>query len=227
MMIFESLIDILFPRTCVICGKRIGKNEHGVCIPCLSNLPYRSPGDFTCNDMTARLIGNTHIKRCAALCNYNPTSPIHNLIYAFKYDGRKDIAEMMGELMGTTFKNKGFFDGIDIIVPLPLHKKRERKRGYNQSYHLALGISKVTGLPIANAVSRTVNNKSQTTMNQSQRHKNVENIFSLAEEESCRGKHVLLVDDILTTGSTIMSCAKVLSGNASAISILTLTATNG
>lgn len=227
MTIFESFIDLLFPHTCVICKARTGKNEHGVCIPCLTSLPYRNTNDFACNDMTARLVGNTHIKRCAALCNYNPESQIHNLIYAFKYDGRKDIAEMMGRLMGNTFSKKGFFDGIDIIIPLPLHKKREKKRGYNQSYHLALGISKTTGIPVVNAVQRTVNNKSQTTMSQAQRQKNVENIFRLAEKEACQGKHVLLVDDILTTGSTIMSCASVLSDSASAISILTLSATNG
>ena len=141
-----------------------------------------------------------------------------------KYEGRWDVAEDMGHIMARECDEAGFFDGIDVIVPIPITKKRKRERGYNQSYHLALGISEATGIPIADkAVERTVYNGSQTRLRGYERRENVENAFALRNAKKIKDKHVLIIDDVVTTGSTIMECGKeLLKGGAKALSVLSL-----
>ena len=119
---------------------------------------------------------------------------------------------------------RGFFDGIDCIVPLPLSKKKLRKRGYNQCDYIAGGISRATGIPIIkDAVKRTTANETQTHKNRDERWKNVEGIFTLSDATKLEGRHILLIDDILTTGATLASCAKTIEDGCNCrISIFTL-----
>jgi ComF family protein len=118
------------------------------------------------------------------------------------------VGERLAYMAAKELQESGFFDGIDIIVPLPLSQKKKRKRGYNQCDYIADGISRATGIPVAkNIVKRTISNETQTHKNRDERWKNVEGIFSVSAPSCLEGQHILLVDDILTTGATLASCA--------------------
>ncbi len=126
-----------------------------------------------------------------------------------KYLGHPEDGEIMGRMFAGEIKDDGFYEGIDLIVPVPLAKKRMRARGYNQSMEIAQGVSQITGIPVCDdVVIRKTFKSSQTKMNRWQRVDNVEDAFELKKPEKIRGKHLLMVDDVVTTGSTIISCAK-------------------
>lgn len=151
------------------------------------------------------------VERAAALFFYQPHSPVSNLIYDLKYHHRPEIGEQMGRLIAREFASAGFFEGIDAIIPVPLAPSRQRGRGYNQSVQIAVGVSQITHIPIKNKVVRRKNFKgSQTTKTRWERRENVENAFALRRKVSLAGKHVLIVDDIVTSGATVIACATAL-----------------
>ena len=128
-----------------------------------------------------------------------------------KYSDRPEIGERMAATAAKELLERGFFEGVDIIVPLPLSRKKKSQRGYNQCDQIAIGISKVTGIAIDNkSVIRHIANATQTHKQREERWKNVENIFSVTDSPSLKGKHILLVDDVLTTGATLTSCGKAI-----------------
>ena len=150
------------------------------------------------------------IERAAAFFYYESHSETANIIYQLKYKGHPEIGVTMGRMVAMEMKNTGFFDEIDGIVPIPLTKKRYRQRGYNQSEEIAKGISEQIGLPIyADAVKRAKFTASQTKKGRWERNENVERAFVL-NRVPAGVKHLLLVDDVVTTGSTVISCAKQL-----------------
>lgn len=164
------------------------------------------------------------IENAAALFFYYSHSDSTNVILKFKYNGNWNYAEDMGRIAAYEFMEYDFFNGIDAIVPIPITKKRERERGYNQSYHIALGVKTITGLPIINdAVKRTSFTESQTQKSSLERKENVKNAFKLVNGEKVRGKHILIIDDVVTTGSTITSCAEeLMKAGAIAFSVLSI-----
>lgn len=156
----------------------------------------------------ARLFwGLMPVERAAALMFYEPHAELANLIYKLKYGQRPDIGEDLGRLMAREMLLGRFFDGIDVLIPVPLARKRMRQRGYNQSMALAQGISEITALPIADkAIRRTHFRQSQTSLNRQDRHQNVADLFQLVDGEQLQGRHVLFIDDICTTGATLTAC---------------------
>jgi ComF family protein len=139
---------------------------------------------------------------------YNKGNAVQHLIHNFKYRGRKDIGLFLGEQLGHAFLNSGKSEEIDIIVPVPLHPKKKKKRGFNQSEILAYGLSTVLDIEINTTVLfRSSHSSTQTRKSKYQRWKNVENIFSLTKPETLENKHILLVDDVITTGATLEACA--------------------
>lgn len=176
------------------------------------------------NLMVRLFWGKIQIERAAAWFHFEPHSEPSKMIYKMKYADRPDYGYIMGQYLAEDFMHDGFFDGIDAIVPIPISRRRKWERGYNQSEHIAKGIAKTTGLPVfTDIVRRKSFHGSQTHRNWWERHDNVENAFILKNAEKARGKHLLLVDDVLTTGATILSCSKELcrAGNVR-ISIATL-----
>ena len=151
-------------------------------------------------------------------------TPYNNLIHQLKYKDHPEVGERFAYMAAKDIEATGFFDGIDAIVPLPLSRKKERRRGYNQCDYIAAGISRATGIPvIKGAVTRTTSNETQTHKNRDERWKNVVGIFSLADATLIEGKHILLIDDILTTGATLANCASTIQQGCSCrTSILTL-----
>lgn len=210
--LWHRLADLLAPRLCVVCGRRLSPSERVVCASCAMHLPRTGFQSSAADNMMARLFwGVIPVERAAALFYYEAGSAVSTIVYDLKYHDHPEIGEEMGRLLAREFLPAGFFDGIDLIVPVPLARSRQRHRGYNQSRCIARGIGSVTGLPVCDtAVRRTTFKKSQTQMGRRDRQENVAGAFSLADGQAVAGRHILLVDDVVTTGATMTACARVL-----------------
>lgn len=206
------LINLVAPKQCVMCGCRLAVGEDVVCTSCNLDLPrtnyHEKPYD---NEMAKLFWGRMPVEKADALFFYRARSASSRIVYSMKYLGHPEVGELMGRMAAVEFAKSGFFDDVDLIVPVPLAKKRQRARGYNQSMEIARGVSEITRLPIvADAVVRKSFNGSQTEMNRWQRNENVEDVFTLKDGSRIEGRHVLIVDDVVTTGATVISCANEL-----------------
>ena len=204
------LLDLISPRVCVVCGGRLTVTEETLCSKCYLHLPRTDFGSDLYENVMAKLFwGQIQIEKATALFYYEPHAETANILYELKYKNHPEIGEVMGRMMARELQKSGLFDDIDAIVPVPLARKREHERGYNQSLMLAKGVSEVTGLPIYNkVVRRTKFVGSQTHRGRWERNENVADVFELMDGESIRGKHLLLIDDVVTTGATIIACAQ-------------------
>jgi len=164
------------------------------------------------------------VQRAAAFIYYQSHSEMAQMVYQLKYRNSPDVGEDLGRLMATDMSLAHYFDGIDLLVPVPLTVKRQRQRGYNQSEMLARGISDVTHLPVVpKALKRQVFRESQTHLSRHERQENVDGIFVTADAATLKGRHVLLIDDVCTTGATLTACAQALASiEGIRISVLTL-----
>lgn len=210
----HRLTELFFPRKCPVCGRRLEKSEV-ICLYCMSTLPRTSFHLQADNALAYRFYGSIKVEQAAGYFFYDKTSPYRNILYELKYKGNTRIGKEMGRQMATYISSseKGFFKQIDAIIPVPLSKKRLHKRGYNQSECLAEGISQVTGIPVYTwALEREIDNPSQTNRNDfSERWKNVEGIFQATPQAiRLQEKHLLLVDDVITTGATLIACGKAI-----------------
>lgn len=218
----SDLIDLIFPRTCVVCGELLSPQEKDICINCLSTLPKIEK--IHLDEIEKSFWGKVEIERATSFMYYHKNSPYNNLIHRLKYKNSPDTGDRLAFLAAKEIAESGFFDDIDAIVPLPLSKRKMRQRGYNQCDYIAKGLSRATGIPvIKNAVKRLKSNETQTHKSRDERWQNVEGIFALSDATLIEGKHILLIDDILTTGATLASCAKsIQEGCQCKISIFTL-----
>lgn len=222
---WSRLVDLIAPRACVVCGGRLGIHEFFLCGSCNLQLPRTNYADNAYeNDMARLFWGQLPVERCAALFFYQGGSGPSQILYELKYKNHPEIGEFFGRMIAEEWNDTGFFEGIDLIVPVPLAKERQRQRGYNQSLHIARGIGSVTRLPIVtNAVSREQFVESQTQKDRWQRNENVEGCFRLNDGSALKGRHVLLIDDVVTTGATICSCGReMLKAGDVRFSILTI-----
>lgn len=222
---WRRLLDLISPRCCVVCGKRLAASEEAICNKCNLHLPRTGfSGNPYENEMAKLFWGQIPVERAAALFHYEGHSETANIIYQLKYKNHPEIGPVMGRMLAIELQRDHFFDGIDGIIPVPLTRKRFRQRGYNQSFEIAKGVSEITGLPIyKGVVERTVFKGSQTRRWRWERQENVKLAFRLIDGDSIAGKHLLLIDDVVTTGATITACAKELvkAGNVK-ISVLSL-----
>ena len=203
----SDLLDIILPRYCAVCGSILSASEKDLCLNCLYQLPKVEPIHAT--EIEKLFWGIVPVEKASAYIYYRKGSPYNNLLHLIKYKNHPEIAERLATAAATDLAAQGFFEGIDAIIPLPLSKKKERARGYNQCDYIARGLSRISGVPvIKKSVVRTVANETQTHKNRDERWKNVEGIFAVTSPERLQGKHVLLIDDVLTTGATIAACAK-------------------
>jgi ComF family protein len=222
---WTKLLDFISPRQCVVCGERLTATESTLCSVCMLHLP-RTAYQFTPQDNPmAQLFWHlAPIEQAAALFYYEPHSEMASIIYDLKYHDRPDIGQDMGRLMANEMQLAHYFDTIDLLLPVPLSRKRLRQRGYNQSEQLAIGISDITGIPIAaKALSRRHFRQSQTMLSRHERQENVSDMFRVSDATALCHKHVLLIDDICTTGATLLACADAIRDiEGIRISILTL-----
>jgi ComF family protein len=187
------------------------RNESLICTECFVVIP-RTNYHFVEDNPVAQLFwGRCLIEKAAAFSYYNKGSRIRKLIHNLKYNGIREIGYDLGRLYGLSLKTSGFINDIDIIIPVPLHPLKERIRGFNQSETISMGIADVTRLPVdIKSLARILVSVTQTKRSRYERWTNVEGIFQVIDSKSIMGKHILLVDDVITTGSTIESCANEL-----------------
>ena len=223
--IFHRLLDLISPRLCEVCGNRLSVTEEVICSRCNLHLPrtgyHLDPYE---NKMAKAFWGQIPIERATALYFFQPHAETADIIYAMKYKNHPEIGQVMGRMVAKEILQSGFIEGIDALVPIPLAPKRQRQRGYNQSLEIARGISEVTKLPILDkVVRRTLFEGSQTSRGRWERNDNVEHVFELNDAPAVKGRHLLIVDDVVTTGATVIACAKELckAGNVK-ISVLSL-----
>lgn len=216
--------NLFFPHVCVVCGKKLLAAETGMCLGCIHKLPRTN--NFRQSDNAAEMLmaGRFPFERIASFCIYSKSGIMRPLIHHLKYRGRKDIGVLLGRLYGSDLTDSSFLETISCIVPVPLHPKKLKQRGYNQAEMIARGISETTSIPLSTGnLVRVVHNPTQTKRTKTQRWENVKNIFDVKNVDSFAHKHVLLVDDIITTGSTLEACGIALQKcNGIKISIVTL-----
>lgn len=222
---WRRLLDLIAPRLCVVCGHRLTVTEEVICAKCNFHLPRTGFHHHAYDNEMAKLFwAQIPIEKATAFFYYEAHAETANIIYELKYKNHPEIGNIVGRMLAKEIQPSGFFDGIDGIVPIPLAKKRLRQRGYNQSMEIAQGVSEMTGLPIYKKVVRRNSFKgSQTNKGRWDRQENVEHVFELTDAIAVSNKHLLLIDDVITTGATCIACAKALcqSGNIR-ISILAL-----
>ena len=199
--------DLILPRWCCACDARLPDRRDLLCLNCWNKMPLRQ-GVMAQQEVEALFWGAFPIVQASAVCIFEPKGVSGALIHHIKYRHRKDLARSLGRLMGQRFRDQGIMTDVDLIVPVPLHWRRQCMRGYNQSHEIAKGLAQVMGIPIAaKAVRRCQNNRSQTKLSHEQRWNNVMGLFALANgakgAQALAGKHVLLVDDVITTGATL------------------------
>jgi ComF family protein len=209
--LWDDVISLLFPRLCYACGNHLLRNEKLICTECFVLIPRTKYHLEAGNPVEQLFWGRCRIEKAAAFSFYNRDSRIRKLVHNLKYKGIKDIGFDLGKIYGVSLTGSDFLKGIDIIIPVPLHPSKKRVRGFNQSDIIAEGLSDATGLPVDyKSLQRVAKTETQTRRSRYERWVNVEGIFSITDSSNIRGKHVLLVDDVITTGSTIESCVNEL-----------------
>lgn len=219
--LFHSFLNLFFPDLCVVCNNKLLEPEQHICLECLLLLPKTNFHLQPENRLEQFFDGRIPFRRAAAFAYFVKNGSIQHIIHELKYRNNPHMGRFMGELCGENLKESDFIATIDLLVPVPLHRKREKQRGYNQSLEICKGIASATGIAIDNTtLVRKINNQSQTKNSRFDRWKNVEDIFALTDAKAFRDKHILLVDDVITTGSTLESCAKeILKSEGARISI--------
>ncbi len=198
---FRGLLRLFYPPACVVCDTPLVRGECFICTHCLSEFPY-AEGAFS-----VELENNS--AECYVLFHYNKQSRYRKLVYAVKYHSGKELGYYLGGLLGKRLKR---VEEIDAVVPVPLHPRKKRKRGYNQSRQIAAGVAEALGKPLWDDVAVKIRHTpSQTGKNATDRRKNVENVFHLCAPERIRGCRLLVVDDVITTGATLSSFLHTLS----------------
>lgn len=221
---FQSILHTLFPSTCACCDDVLMPGEKQICINCLANLTATLYSAHDDNHTERQLAGRIPFLRATSIYVFQKGNTVQKLIHAMKFHGNSDLSIFMGRQMGLELLHSGRFDDIDLLVPVPLHWRRRLSRGYNQSELLCRGISQITGRPVnTRALVRHRNTDQQSLQSGTDREANVEGAFRLRRPDDLRGKHILLVDDVLTTGATLSSCYDALKQvNDLRISIATL-----
>jgi ComF family protein len=209
--LWDDLLSILFPRLCYACGNQLMRNEFLICTECHVLIP-RTNYHLEDDNPVARLFwGRCRIEKAAAFSFYNKDSRIRKLIHKLKYKGITEIGFELGKIYGESLIGSDFLTDIDLIIPVPLHQSKKRARGFNQSEIISDGISSATGIAIdRDSLQRITGTETQTRRSRFERWINVEGIFCVKDTSLLEGKHILLIDDVITTGSTLESCANEL-----------------
>lgn len=206
---WADLSALLFPPACPVCGGSAGEGTRGLCTRCRAEIPLTRFWEQFDNPMTRRLWGLLPVVHASAFIYFIDGSGWRRLIHGFKYRGAWRLAREMGSWYGSYLAQCDYYHDVDVVIPVPLHWRKRLKRGYNQSEYLAEGIAAELSVGVdRRSVMRRRNNPSQAMTRSDDRWENVRGIFRVRYPERLQGRHVLLVDDVFTTGATIVSCAE-------------------
>jgi ComF family protein len=216
--------DLILPRVCPVCGRVLLSKEMYLCLYCTSDLPLSHFWAWQGNPAESCLAGKISAERVSSLMLYREESPYAKIIHAFKYMNKRGLCRFMGEKLGEKLFSSGYYNDVDCIIPVPLHPLKRWMRGYNQAEILSEAVGCFLGVPvIKGALVRRRYTATQTRKKAGDRFKNVSGAFKIRDKRAISGKHLLLVDDVMTTGATLISCAEeILKLEGCKISIATL-----
>ena len=207
MTLFDDLISLFYPRLCAGCNTPLVKGEDVLCLDCLADLPRTNYHLYQNNPVFEIFIGRVNITQAASFCYFDKGGHMQHLLHQLKYKGNREVGHKMGILFGYDLIQNSLFKDIDAIIPVPLHPKKEKKRGFNQSVEICKGLAESMNRPIISGnLVREVHTSSQTRKGRYERWENVSGIFKVNNGDSLSGKHLLLVDDVVTTGATLEAC---------------------
>ncbi|TGE21245.1 ComF family protein [Hymenobacter aquaticus] len=212
-VLFSDFIGLIFPQVCLACSESLARGEDHICTGCRAQLPYTDYHTLpeAHNPIARRFWGKVPVRYALSYLRFLRHGRVQHLLHQLKYQGQREVGQVLGRWFGAELTQQGLNQHFDLIVPVPLHPRKLAKRGFNQSDCFAEGLS--TGLQVpwsSAALCRTENTDSQTRKNRAQRWHNVATVFTVADEAVVAGKHVLVVDDVLTTGATLEACVAVL-----------------
>ncbi|MEA5258605.1 ComF family protein [Arcicella aquatica] len=221
---FNAFIDLIFPRICSACLEPLQLNEAVICTHCRFDLPKTNLHLENDNVLMQKFLGKVELKHVMSYLKFIKGGKVQRLMHELKYKGNQEVGEMLGRWYGAELRDNGFAEAFDLIIPVPLHKKRLISRGYNQSDCFAKGLSESLKIEWRDDILvRATNTTSQVTKSRLERYQNMDNVFAVKHQEYLRGKKVVVVDDTLTTGATLESCVLSLQEfDIKDISILTL-----
>ena len=205
--ISNSISHLLFPHNCLGCATDVLNNDDLICARCATELPETNYFKATNNPIEKTFCGRVKIENAAAGFYFTKQSLMQHLLQQLKYKGNKEVGIYLGKLIGYELQKSIRFDDIEVLIPLPLNAKKEFKRGYNQSMLICQGIASIWQKPVLkDAVIRTVFTETQTNKTRINRWENMDGVFAIANEKALEGKHILLVDDVVTSGATFEAC---------------------
>ena len=207
----EDLFSLVFPEICNACGKSLHKHENLICNYCKVKLPFTNFHLQNENPIEKIFWGRVTIEKAGAFLYFHKGNRVQQLMHRFKYKDKKEIGQLIGAMYGLELAKANYLSEADLIIPVPLHPEKQKKRGYNQSEYFALGLSNATAIPCqTDVLVRAIASSTQTKKNRFERWKNVETIFKVENQNSIENKHIILVDDVITTGATVEACANTL-----------------
>lgn len=203
----EDVLHLFYPNICVSCGRQLTRAEEVLCLLCQVDLPETGYHRFLDNPVARKFWGRVELQGATALYHFRKGSMVQHVLHQLKYNRKREVGLKLGRHFALQLKESVPYRYAEVIVPVPLHKKKEHKRGYNQSAVFAEGLSKALSIPIAkDALRRNVSTTTQTRKARIDRWDNIEKVFELNHPQKVAGKHVMLVDDVITTGATIEAC---------------------
>ena len=209
--LFEDFLNLIYPITCVACGNTLFRHEEVICSHCLIHLPKTFYHDDSENPLFQLFWGKIPIEMISSFYFFNKGNKVQNLIHLLKYKNRPDIGVYIGKRYGRFLLKNPILSQVDMIIPVPLHSSKMKIRGYNQAEMFAQGLAMSMKIPVdITSFIRNTATETQTRKTKLERWENVKNKFITKNQENIMNKHILLVDDVITTGSTLEACAEIL-----------------
>jgi ComF family protein len=213
----SDLVGLLFPNLCNACGLSLFQNENTICTKCLYDLPFTDYHLHQENRVAKQLWGRLPLNAAMAMLYFRKGAKVQNLIHNLKYNNRTEVGVFLGNLLGSRLKKSESYQDVDLIIPVPLHHKKLRQRGYNQSTYIAEGVAEKMEISFTEKVLiRKLATDSQTKKSRYNRYENMKEVFGIANHDQIQNKHILLIDDVITTGATLEACANQLLNNGAA-----------
>lgn len=226
--LLKNFVSIFYPRSCVACGNALMQNESYFCLSCLMHLPETNYHLMETSPLDHIFEGRVRVEKATSMLFYKKGNRVQHILHALKYKGNKEVGRFLGEMYGRQLSRSPYYRSVDCIVPIPLHAKKLRMRGYNQSEWIAMGLSRSMNIPyFTDVLFRSEFTDTQTKKSRFSRWENVKSVFTTVETEKIRDKHVLLCDDVLTTGATMEAAiTQLLKIEGVRVSVATLACAN-